>query len=379
MNGKSAVLRDDGIMENINKELNVGDTIIMEELTDAERGKYDRKAGRSNIVVFKRFIAAAAALLLLFMGGGIYSFRNMMACSYVTVDVNPSFEFSLNRHDRVLEVKAINDDATPIVSQLNVKGRRIGEALSMLKETLKANGYLKDETAAILVDIVPVNEKKRASISGEVEKSLSEAVVVISTKAERKEALEYKISTGRFVYAKANKKDGEDIDVETYRKKAVSDVVSADKQPEGEIGDAVSADMAKANEPTATPTVAEEPVATATATPTAAPADKKDKKDKKKDQADILTGDDLQATPTPDETISDNKAVSENSVSDTPNADNPPAQDQETGEPDEIVITTPTPTPAPKPVDVTDGTLPPEEPDSAGMNNEENFSSDPVF
>ncbi len=377
MNGKSAVLRDDGIMENINKELNVGDTIIMEELTDAERGRYDRKTGRSSIIVFKRFMAAAAALILLFVGGGIYSFRNMLACSYVTVDVNPSFEFSLNRHDRVLEVKAINEDAAPIVAQMNVKGRRIGEALSLLKETLKANGYLKDETAAILVDIVPVNEKKRVSISDEVEKSLSEAVVVISTQAERKEALAYKISTGRFVYAKANKKDGEAIDVEAYRKKAVADVVSGEKQPEGERANAVSGDMAKQNEPSPAPVLAEEPTATATPTPT--PESKKDKKDKKDQQSDILSGDDLQASPTPEDTISDNKAVSENSVTDKPKEADPPTQDKGPEEADEIVTPSPTPTPTPKPkqTDVTDGTLPPEEPENAGAETEENILSDP--
>lgn len=362
MNGKSAVLRDDGIMENVNKELNVGETIIMEELTDAERGRFDKKTGRANITVFKRFIAAAAALILLFAGGGIYSFRNMMACSYVTVDVNPSFEFSLNRHDKVLEIKAINDDAEPIVSQMNVKGRRIGEALTLLKETLKANGYLKDETSAILVDIVPENEEKRAAIADEVEKSLSEAVVVVSTKAERKEALAYKISTGRFVYAKANRKDGEAIDVESYRKKAVADVVSADKKPENSEEAAVSGDEAKVAKTDALPTVTVVPEATATPTATPTPKPKKDKKDK----ADILEGDELQATPTPEDTISDNKAVSENSATGAP--DNPPTQDGGPEGNDEIVTASPTPTPTPKakPVDKTDGTLPPEAPEESG-------------
>ncbi len=351
MNGKSAVLRDDGIMENVNKELTVGDTIIMEELTDAERGRFDKKkTGRGNIAVFKRVIAAAAALILMFIGGGIYSFRNIMACSYVTVDVNPSFEFSLNRNDKVIEVKAINEDAAPIVAQMKVKGCGIGEALTMLKETLKANGYLQDETAAILVDIVPENEKKRASISGEVEKSLSEAVVVVSTKAERKEAIEYKISTGRFAYAKANKKAGQDIDVEAYRKKAVSDVVNGDRKPESTPDTVVSGDVAKTEEPAETTEAAEE-TAEATATPTPTPAEKK-KTDKKKDQSDELTGDDLQATPTPAETVSDNNVVSENA------ADKPDAQEDTT----EAVVA-PTPTPAPKKQETTDGSLPPEAPE----------------
>ncbi|MCR4585802.1 MAG: hypothetical protein K5686_08775 [Lachnospiraceae bacterium] len=389
MNGKSAVLRDDGIMENVNKELNVGDTIVMEELTDAERGRFDRKTGRGSIVVLKRFIAAAAALILLFAGGGLYSFKNMMASSYVTVDVNPSFEFSLNRKDRVLEVKAINEDAMPIISQMNVKGRGIGEALGLLKTTLKANGYLQGDTSDILVDIVPENEKKRASIEGEVEKSLSEAVVVVSTKAERKEALEYKISTGRFVYAKANRKAGEAIDVESYRKKAVSEVVSAGKKPDSAEAAVVSGDEVLTAKTEPVPTGAEEPAVTTTPTPTPTAPDKKEKKDKDK-KSDILTGDELQATPIPDDNVSDNKAVSDNSVSTPPAPDTPATEDPGPEAKDDVIVPEATPTPKPKQTDVTDGTLPPEAPEDywteegeptgvTEIKEEEKNSDNPVF
>ena len=110
---EAAVLCKDGQIVKIRrKDLTVGETI---EISAAEICP-DKKT-----VVYKQLrkygtVAAAAAILLGFGGNHIYN--TALACSYVSLDINPSIEYTLNRQDRVLDVTAVNEDAEEIVAQL---------------------------------------------------------------------------------------------------------------------------------------------------------------------------------------------------------------------------------------------------------------------
>ena len=52
--------------------------------------------------------AAASAAVVLACSVGAYAYT--VPCSYVSLDVNPSLEFSLNRFDRVLSVSGVSKD-----------------------------------------------------------------------------------------------------------------------------------------------------------------------------------------------------------------------------------------------------------------------------
>ena len=67
--------------------------------------------------------AAAAAAIAVCVGGGAYLYYSPYA--YVSLDVNPSVEYVLNRFDRVIGVYAINDDASRILEGVQLTNKPI--------------------------------------------------------------------------------------------------------------------------------------------------------------------------------------------------------------------------------------------------------------
>ncbi|WP_313341721.1 hypothetical protein [Sedimentibacter sp.] len=123
-----AVLSDDGCISKIrNKNYIIGQEIILK-----------------NNLKYIKFSASVAACLILFVTP-VWAY--LTPYSYVSLDINPSFEFSINRFDRVLQVNAINDDGRNVVEQIDIsklKNKEIGEAVKNVLTELKGQGYLND-------------------------------------------------------------------------------------------------------------------------------------------------------------------------------------------------------------------------------------------
>ena len=130
----AAVLSDDGCIIKIkNKHYEVGQVIQLNNFTT------------TNIRKISTFVAAAAACVLLSVGTWAYA----SPYSYVSMDVNPSVEFTINRFDRVLKVKAINEDGEEILDHIsigNLKNRTITDAINQTVEQISAAGYFKKDT-----------------------------------------------------------------------------------------------------------------------------------------------------------------------------------------------------------------------------------------
>lgn len=91
------------------------------------------------------FAASAAALVVFSTGAWAYA----SPYSYVSLDVNPSIEFTLNRFDRVLDIKAVNDDGEEILSQLQLEdlnNKTIETAIIKTLEQISGSGYFDGET-----------------------------------------------------------------------------------------------------------------------------------------------------------------------------------------------------------------------------------------
>lgn len=204
--GKEAVvLKTDGeIIKIKQKNLKTGDTIELSE-----------KQAKGNVISYREIwrygsIAAAAAL---FLGcGGMYSYNNVMACSYVSLDIEPSIEYTLNRKNLVLDVTALNDEATEIVQDLKAAGIKqasLSEAMEKTAELLEKYGYMDaDETDYVLINVSCDSEKQRELLKEEastvfdnINKADSDTVnvtVTESTVSERKNAKSLGISSGEY-------------------------------------------------------------------------------------------------------------------------------------------------------------------------------------
>ena len=100
-------------------------------------------------------IAAAACLCLLLGGGfGLKSYRvNHMVDATVSLDVNPSVELQVNQKERVLNVKALNEDGRIIVGNMDLSGSSLDVAVNALIGSMLQNAYLNELANSILISV----------------------------------------------------------------------------------------------------------------------------------------------------------------------------------------------------------------------------------
>ena len=180
-NGLAAVLCEDGTVKKVRRSGLVGETI---ELDDS--GHRVTNLPRS----ITRWAAGAAAAVVI-LSGAMYGYNNAYAYSYVTMDVNPSLVFVLNRNNRVLRVEAQNDDAQAIADSLNSAGVRrmtLSEAINEATNLLYESDYLGgDDTDLIRIEISSRGKSQREALTEEVDtffekRDDDDLVVFVSTK-----------------------------------------------------------------------------------------------------------------------------------------------------------------------------------------------------
>ena len=119
-----AVLNQDGCVVRVkNKNYEIGQVIEMQ----TDKSKLRIKMGA---------VATVAAVLV---GVGTWSF--FAPVTYVSLDVNPSIEYSVNRYHLVLSVNAVNGDGEEIINMLHVKYHNVEDAVKQTVEEISAQGY----------------------------------------------------------------------------------------------------------------------------------------------------------------------------------------------------------------------------------------------
>lgn len=131
----AAVLSDDGSIKKIkNKNYAVGQEIwSIQKEEDLKMKKLP--------VAKKMALCASCAAIMLF-SAGVWAYA--APYSYVSLDVNPSIEYTLNRLDRVIKVKAVNDDGQAILDELNMtdlKNKSIEDAILATVQQISNEGY----------------------------------------------------------------------------------------------------------------------------------------------------------------------------------------------------------------------------------------------
>ena len=101
-----------------------------------------------------------ALLLVCALGAGGY-FYLCTPVRYISIDVNPSIEFSLNRLNRVLSAQAWNADGEIVLQDAHVVGLLYTQAIDALLESAAMEPYL-IEDAVLSFTIAADSEKSEA-------------------------------------------------------------------------------------------------------------------------------------------------------------------------------------------------------------------------
>lgn len=100
-----------------------------------------RKTANHSLRFRMRSLIPVCALLLICIGIGNWYFWEMPV-SYVSVDVNPSIELTLNRRNRVTDAKSRNRDGARVLEHVQLEGKDYLEAVELLVESDAMQPYL---------------------------------------------------------------------------------------------------------------------------------------------------------------------------------------------------------------------------------------------
>ena len=164
--GEAAILTMDGSVRRVRGHYEVGQEI--------DWGAPARPS------VLQWVAAMAAAAVLLTGSAGLWFSANYVACAEVSLDVNPSITYTLNRRDRVLSVTAVNTEAEAIVEALrqdDIRFMPIGDALEATLDALTREGYLDSASEDyVLAGVSADSESAREGLSQKVADAMERAM-----------------------------------------------------------------------------------------------------------------------------------------------------------------------------------------------------------
>ncbi len=89
----------------------------------------------------------AACLVVAAVGAGLLGLAVATPTAYVDIDVNPSIELGLNRFDRVVSARGLNEDGESMLAATDVTWMGYEDAVRALVEGMEAAGYLTANSA----------------------------------------------------------------------------------------------------------------------------------------------------------------------------------------------------------------------------------------
>lgn len=102
---------------------------------------------------FIKYMAGMAAALMLVIGGMSIYQGNHAVASTIMLDVNPSIEIQVNKGEKVLNVKPLNEDAQIVVGEMDFAGSSLDVTVNALIGSMLRNGYISDAANSILVTV----------------------------------------------------------------------------------------------------------------------------------------------------------------------------------------------------------------------------------
>lgn len=224
-NKDAIVLSDEGSVVKIkNNNYNIGEEV--------ETRDYNRK-------LKVKLIALAAGLIISFIGvgGGAYAYNT--PSSYVSLDVNPSIEYSVNTFNRVINATGMNEDGEAVLARINVKNQTIDEAIKETVSEIGNQGYIKEgEIGSIILSTSSENADKAKELADRLkvdtdevinERNLVAEVEAINVSRERiEEAKVLGVTPGKLILVEKLQKsvaNPNDISAEEWINKPVKEIM----------------------------------------------------------------------------------------------------------------------------------------------------------
>ncbi len=94
--------------------------------------------------------------------------------SLLAIDVNPAIEIILDEDDNVLSVALLNEDAEIALSDVELEGLPVDQAIDAINDALIETGYIDVDTDENIINITTSDEARRDEMKEKMENSLNE-------------------------------------------------------------------------------------------------------------------------------------------------------------------------------------------------------------
>ncbi len=123
---------------------------------------------------FKRLAALAASFSLVFIIS-LSAFSYFSPTAYVSIDINPSLELTLNRYERVIRVKTFDPVSEKLAPSVRMRGMKIDQAVQNLVDQLVGkNIILKDQDSQFVIAVASKNKEYAEQLSTRLQNSTAE-------------------------------------------------------------------------------------------------------------------------------------------------------------------------------------------------------------
>lgn len=186
---------------------------------------YDVKRSKSSLRFYTRSALISAMVSILLILSFLPSYFNEKVFAYVTIDINPSIELSLNENLRVVDLYGINKEGLIVIEKIkDWEDTDVTLITDRIVKATKDSGYAENEqqilvTATLLEDnkvLTNKLDKKLEKIAKQKVVPEADVKIMKATVKERSKAKEQGISTGTYIenIRKKEQKKEKDIEVE---------------------------------------------------------------------------------------------------------------------------------------------------------------------
>ncbi|HWP97358.1 MAG TPA: anti-sigma factor domain-containing protein [Syntrophomonadaceae bacterium] len=162
------------------------------------------------------------------------------AVAYVSLDINPSLEMSVDKHMRVIDVQCFNDDAANLVKQLPLQGKGLNDALTAVVDKAIEQNYIKPGQDNLMVstisspgtDPTPVDQEAVCQVLEQsiYSSGLDGQVIVYSASGDFRTAAEsQKLSPGKYLIYEQLVKSGNQVSVDDVHKQTIHQLIDTYK------------------------------------------------------------------------------------------------------------------------------------------------------
>lgn len=190
---------------------------------------------------YTKYLSIAASVCVIICSYFLYSqlYLPSRVYAYIDVDINPSVEFAVNKDNKVLAAKPLNEDAKSVLKNEKLEKLSITDAIEELIKECEKEGFIKSENSTdILVSGSTNGDKDKGrldSILSEIDSKLERDNTSISAEyvkvnpQERTLALENNMSMGRYALFNKIKEEDSSITVEQAKSSKVSEIIEKAK------------------------------------------------------------------------------------------------------------------------------------------------------